>query len=56
MSKGTWNSGVMKFIKREKTSHYASHGKEIQETMEWQKHSGSCTPTTGSASRDNITT
>jgi len=56
MLKGTWDIGVVKVIKRDKTSHCASHGKEIQKTMEWQEHLSSCTPTTGSASRDKIAT
>jgi hypothetical protein len=31
-----------------------SHWKEMQKTLEWQIHSTSCTPTTGSASRYKI--
>ena len=50
MSKGTWDCGVVKVIKREKTSHCASHGMEMQKTLKGHWHSRSCTLTIHSAS------
>jgi hypothetical protein len=40
--------------KKGETGHCASHGKEMQETLEWQTHSRSYSPTAGSASTDKI--
>jgi len=34
MLKGTWNIGIVMVIKREKTSHYTSCGREMQKTLE----------------------
>ena len=37
-----------------KPGHYASLGKEMQKTKQWQIHSRSCTPTTGCASTEKM--
>jgi hypothetical protein len=56
MSKGTWDIGVVKIIRREETSRCTSRGREMQENTVEAVAFQVLTPTVRRSSIDNIAT